>query len=446
MTGPSPVTTLTGKGDVYFENGGDALCIGTLGNDSRTFYMDLDGDDGVSSDMLYIGEEPEAEQNLVVKNLAALDKQVEDGEAVRFATARNGRNAFRDGKTVSYTTNGIYRDAFKVDCRDVADDPQATDEYNKAYNGDTSDGIRKPTTADVASMYLSGENSQNVYLVKSIDSINDGAKTPAKSDEIVLRYVADLDTFTKRSGNTTYFTPGADQGGWIRFGYRNLGVDGIGKVNGNTYELGYTKVLDDKENYKHRFSLSGACGKESGSWEGLGGYDFTDSQGIHVSADHDWSLIGRVGFDLVDEMDKEKNTKLYLKASLLREFIDGYDVVAESLAQGGTVAGTYRTAAAAAGLGGSSVLVTARSLERTRPSMSMPNGMWATTLAGPTISVLELTGNSKSKKAERRGIPPFCFFQRREEGKLFFCKKYFKKGVAFYFIFAIIMTVPSGMV
>ena len=106
MTGPSPVTTLTGKGDVYFENGGDALCIGTLGNDSRTFYMDLDGDDGVSSDMLYIGEEPEAEQNLVVKNLAALDKQVEDGEAVRFATARNGRNAFRDGKTVSYTTNG----------------------------------------------------------------------------------------------------------------------------------------------------------------------------------------------------------------------------------------------------------------------------------------------------------------------------------------------------
>ena len=57
MTGPSSVTTLTGKGDVYFENGGDALCIGTLGNDSRTFYMDLDGDDGVSSDMLYIGEE-----------------------------------------------------------------------------------------------------------------------------------------------------------------------------------------------------------------------------------------------------------------------------------------------------------------------------------------------------------------------------------------------------
>lgn len=352
MTGPSPVTTLTGKGDVYFENGGDALCIGTLGNDSRTFYMDLDGDDGVSSDMLYIGEEPEAEQNLVVKNLAALDKQVEDGEAVRFATAINGRNAFRDGKTVGYTINGIYRDAFKVDCRDVADDPQATDEYNKAYNGDTSDGIRKPTTADVASMYLSGENSQNVYLVKSIDSINDGAKTPAKSDEIVLRYVADLDTFTKRSGNTTYFTPGADQGGWIRFGYRNLGVDGIGKVNGNTYELGYTKVLDDKENYKHRFSLSGACGKESGSWEGLGGYDFTDSQGIHVSADHDWSLIGRVGFDLVDEMDKEKNTKLYLKASLLREFIDGYDVVAESLAQGGTVAGTYRTAGSRRGTWG----------------------------------------------------------------------------------------------
>ena len=31
MTGPSPVTTLTGKGDVYFENGGDACASARWG-------------------------------------------------------------------------------------------------------------------------------------------------------------------------------------------------------------------------------------------------------------------------------------------------------------------------------------------------------------------------------------------------------------------------------
>jgi outer membrane autotransporter protein len=58
----------------------------------------------------------------------------------------------------------------------------------------------------------------------------------------------------------------------------------------------------------------------------LGSYDYTDSQGLRVDGDHDWSLIGRLGFDVVRDFRDKQESKLYLKASLLHEFMDGNDV------------------------------------------------------------------------------------------------------------------------
>lgn len=53
-----------------------------------------------------------------------------------------------------------------------------------------------------------------------------------------------------------------------------------------------------------------------------------DSQGISLSADHSWSLVGRLGFDLVKHLDPKLDSKCYFKASLLHEFLDGDDVTA----------------------------------------------------------------------------------------------------------------------
>jgi hypothetical protein len=272
MTGSSSVTTLGGSGGtVYYENGGDSLEIGTLSG-SHTFAMDLDADDGSNSDMLYINEGTSDEQTLVVKNLATLDSQMDDGEAVRFATISNSQNEFRDGKTVGYSTYGIYRDAFTVEYRDVATDPLNTDEYNAAYNGDTTDGIRKPTTDYVTTYYIDGyDDPQNVYLVKSVEALNDGAVTPERNRDLVWRYVTDLDTFTKRDGQSQYFTDEGKRGGWVRFGYRNLGVDDVGELDGNTYELGWTTISRQNDERKHRFSASVAYGKPKGHFEGYGG-------------------------------------------------------------------------------------------------------------------------------------------------------------------------------
>jgi outer membrane autotransporter protein len=429
MTGSSSVTTLGGSGGtVYYENGGDALEIGTLSG-SHTFAMDLDADDGSNSDMLYINNGTSDEQTLVVKNLQTLDSQMDDGEAVRFATISNSQNEFRNGKTIGIVTNGIYRDALTIEYRDVATDPLNTEAYNNEYNGDTTDGERKPTTAEVTAYYLDGyDDPQNVYLVKSIEAVNDGAVTPERNRDLIWRYVTDMDTFTKRDGQSQYFTDDGKRGGWVRLGYRNLGVDGVGEVDGNTYELGWTTISRQNDERKHRFSASVSYGKPKGQFEGyggeltvrdfsvnlydtheyypsaeelankpewkkkshaywdnylkyhhvkteydaydhvvgtkysgdydqdvwnlsteyghklmmnedwfwvpqaqlqlsyLGGYDYVDSQGLHVDGDHDWSLIGRLGFDLVRDIHDSRDSKLYFKASLMHEFLDGNDV------------------------------------------------------------------------------------------------------------------------
>jgi outer membrane autotransporter protein len=83
----------------------------------------------------------------------------------------------------------------------------------------------------------------------------------------------------------------------------------------------------------------------------LGGYDYTDSQGLYVDGDHDWSLIGRIGFDLVWDLHDGYDSKLYLKASLLHEFLDGNDVTtsygSDRYVSNGDQSGTW----GAAGLG-----------------------------------------------------------------------------------------------
>lgn len=439
MTDTSSVTNLTGNGGtVHFNDGGKALQI-TFGiSGSHTFDMDLSMD-GSQSDMIYMRQGTSDEQTLNVKNIADLNSSMQPGDAVRFAVVSESYDEFRNGKV--YAPAGVTNEALTVEYRDVATDPLNTDAYNNAYNGDS--GANKPTTAQVKAFYIDGFNDpQYVYLVKSVkeeeEKPNDGAKLPGKAGDLMWRYVTDLDTFTKRSGQSVYFTPGADQGGWLRLGYRNFGVDGVGELDGNSYELGYTDITKQDAENKHRISASVGYATPSGRWEGsdgdldvkdfyvslfdthqyypsaeklagkpewkkeshaywdnyfkyhhvrvedstrdhqtgldysgdysqdvynlsteyghqlmlnedwywvpqaqlqlsyVGGYDYHDSQHLHVNADHDWSLIGRLGFDLVKKLDPKQDSKLYFKAGLLHEFMDGADITTSALGR------TYR--------------------------------------------------------------------------------------------------------
>lgn len=58
----------------------------------------------------------------------------------------------------------------------------------------------------------------------------------------------------------------------------------------------------------------------------LGSINYTDSLGADGHSDSAWSLIGRVGFDLVKELDAKAQSKFYVKANLYHEFLNGPDV------------------------------------------------------------------------------------------------------------------------
>ena len=58
----------------------------------------------------------------------------------------------------------------------------------------------------------------------------------------------------------------------------------------------------------------------------LGSINYTDSLGADGHSDSAWSLIGRIGFDLVKELDAKAQSKFYVKANLYHEFLNGPDV------------------------------------------------------------------------------------------------------------------------
>ena len=437
MTKSSAVTNISGNGGtVQFENGGDSLQIGTLSG-THTFQMDL-STTGSNSDMLYISQGTSDLQTLDVKNLPELEASMADNQAVRFATVRHARNGFRDGTVLGFFANGVYNDKLSIQYRRLRSDRDNNQAYNDAYNGD---GNRKPTTAQVEALYQSGDltDARNVYVVKKAkNNVNDGALTPGAITDGLWHYMAELDTFSRRTGQAVYFNPGAKNDAWVRMDYKNFGVDGVGEISGNTYELGYNFLLSDTDRQRHSLGISGSYANPSGHFDSfrgnvrmhdryigiydtheyfekgkaekpvrksywdnylkvhrikqdydtiddqtlrsyrgrynqtavslsseygrhlnmgnsswywvpqgqlqlsyLGSYDYVDSQKLHVYGDHGWSLIGRLGFDLVKNLDPKLDSKLYFKASALHEFLDGGSVRTAAYERDGWDAGEY---------------------------------------------------------------------------------------------------------
>lgn len=153
---------------------------------------------------------------------------------------------------------------------------------------------------------------KNVYLEKKLGTKpNAGGASPDKSLKMVWRHVSDLDTFTNRSGESQYFTPGANDGAWARLRYQNLGIDDMGELDGNTYEMGYSKVLQDEETEKHRLSLSGFYGKTKGHLEGYASHLTVKNTGLALY--DTWKFIPSEV-----EMDQKPAWKKAPTATLIR--------------------------------------------------------------------------------------------------------------------------------
>jgi outer membrane autotransporter protein len=259
MTGLSSVSSLTGTGSVIYKNGGDALEIGTL-TGSHTFALDLSMT-GSESDMLYIVNGSAETQTLSIKNGSELGGTMAIGDAVRFATIKNAGGGFGEGTELTYA-DGPVNYTFTIDYRDAESDPLNTEAYNDAYNGD---GTRKPTTEEVEATY-DGEGSSNVYAVKTAQYENAGGRTASAAGKLVWRYTTDMDTYTRRTAQSTEFMPGSENGAWLRAAYHRLEADGSGKLHGPFWELGFSGDVRSSPERTHRIGFSAGYTVQSGSW------------------------------------------------------------------------------------------------------------------------------------------------------------------------------------
>ena len=74
-------------------------------------------------------------QTLAIKNISTLDKEMEPGDAVRFATVKNPGFGFGSGTLVAALSSGIYNNLYKTEYRSLSSDALNTAAYNNDRNG-----------------------------------------------------------------------------------------------------------------------------------------------------------------------------------------------------------------------------------------------------------------------------------------------------------------------
>ena len=274
MTGQSSVTTLNGiGGQVYLhelagvaDSQGRALHIGALAG-NHSFVMQLSKSDPSKSDMLYIQNGTADEQTIIIRNFNTLAKEMKAGDFIRFATVKNSQNEFRDGKVIAIVPRGLRKNNLVIQYRDVTTDSLNTSKYNDAYNTPSNGFINKPGTVAVSTLYSNGENAKNVYItLMETVNLSDFAKAAIPNANVIRQLGTDLDTYTRRKGNTQYFDSHLEDGQFVRMSYQRRDFDSVSKMAGNGYEFGYAKLQEHTDEKSHKQSIAVSYRKNKGSF------------------------------------------------------------------------------------------------------------------------------------------------------------------------------------
>ena len=260
MTDSSSITRLAGQGTVHFAKAGASLSTDRI-DGTMTYAMTLRKDG--SGDMLYAKEGTDKTQTLVLNNPAELFSEMTPGDAVRFATIQNAGGGFHEGTEVAYQDAGVFKEALKVDYRDRASDTITTD-YD---TGKTE----KLTKAVVDNLY-GGQGSQNVYLVLAdTDKPTDTVLTAQKAKLIRHRLSTDMDTYTKRHGQTQYFDDANQNGGWVRIIGKTSDLDDVSSLYKAGAEIGVTHEVESRADHRHRVGVGFGYMRSHGHYDGVSG-------------------------------------------------------------------------------------------------------------------------------------------------------------------------------
>ena len=302
VTGQSWATELKGD-DSYIilgsdENGnGYALHVNSV-KGSNTFAMNVRPDE--TGNMLYVQNGINTQQNLVILNDDEVLENMDEGDAIRFATIKNSGGGFNGDGNISddsvlpknnvqtFGSNTRISDAgmFNVYFDIVYND------YNEKMDGDLAAGDENSTVADINNVYNGNgfdtnkpgsnyvdevyggntddtttnsiaeadeeSNPVNAYIVrKSVtkDNLSDAGKTIINMSRANYKNAIYMDRLNKRLGEVRYINGEEEQGMWVRLRHDRIGMDGEFRSQNTMYELGYD-VKQECDNGERRLGFA----------------------------------------------------------------------------------------------------------------------------------------------------------------------------------------------
>lgn len=279
------VTSLNGTNSIVDLSGeyANALHIGTL-TGSNTFVMNLNPNDLLNSDMLYIQNDSSNTQNIVISNRDEFLNEMSVGDKIRFATVGNSAGSFGNA---TIGDAGVFNVDFNVEYADYNDTANNDNENNDLYNGganfaDNSQNALKPGTDYVDSVYGSGDDAQNAYLVRmqnSAENISDAGKTIINMSRANYKNAIYMDRLNKRMGEMRYINGEEDQGMWVRLRHDRIGQSGDFRSMNTMYELGYD-VKQPTDNGERRIGMAIDYMRGSTSYDDIIGKGETKRYGL----------------------------------------------------------------------------------------------------------------------------------------------------------------------
>lgn len=228
--------------DNEFHEKARALTIRNIADGSSgTFVMELNHNDHMHSDMLYIGNIVGKDNNADNKKGAKFDIVLTHGltgwehlstEELRFATVLDESIVFEN---VTLHDAGINDVEFKVGHEDFRKD----DADNKEYNGDELSSL-KPGEDMVEN--TQGQDKINWYINGILGyNDSDAGKTIINMSRANYSNAVYMDRLNKRMGEMRYVNE--NDGLWVRMRHDRIGKDNSFRSKNTMYEIGYDKKL-----------------------------------------------------------------------------------------------------------------------------------------------------------------------------------------------------------
>ena len=185
-----------------------------------------------------------------ISNERELLNQMEVNERLRFATVAEAGGGFGDNYTVK--GRGIRNVNFDIEYKKYAEDAELYEGENDSYNN-ADFGEVKPGTEYVEDTYVTGENSSNVYLIRTEndtpvvnpeEDLTDSGKTVISMSRANYKNAIYMDRLNKRLGEARYINNEEEQGMWVRLRHDRIGQSGDFRSMNTMYELGYDEKQD----------------------------------------------------------------------------------------------------------------------------------------------------------------------------------------------------------